>query len=216
MTDRNQLAANTMRPLFALCFVMSISSGTTIKAQEVNPRVDSVDASVHARVDEERGNAEGSPRVAAKQAPAATWSVRSSSGAPFSRGKAQATFNITPIKSGSSVDAAMPGVGGSTKIKEQKNSLGSVGIAPQGSSAETFVTPPATNVLGTSGSPFKIEHGASPFGSKQWGLTHSNSPFATSNHVGALVSQPHGKGAAKKTPTTVTGKTATNSTTKKK
>jgi len=219
MRDGNTFAATRIRSLLVLWFVVGICCVTQIRAQEmdsVNVRVDSVDASVHARVDEAKGNTGGTQRVGAKRSSSTTWTTHENSGASLAHGKVERSAGSAQSKlAGSAKPAALATGNSGLKPQNGANKNGypsAVGAGTQ----EELARSPGTDMRASGGSPFKTDTGSSPFTKKQRGLTRSDSLFATSNHVRAPTSQPHGKAAAKKTPTTVTGKTSKNSATKKK
>jgi hypothetical protein len=219
MRDGHTSAGTKISNLLVLWFVLGICSGTQMRAQEVdavNVRVDSVDASVHAGVDEARGNTEGTQRVGAKRSSSTTWATHANSGTSSARGKVERGVGGAQSKLAGSPEPATLATGNSG-LKPEKNGTNENGYSSVvgGGAQGKLVRAPGADVQAGDGSPFNTEPGASPFGSKQQGLTRSTSAFQTPNHAHATASKTAAKAPAKKGSTPAHGKTSGNTVAKK-
>lgn len=219
MKKGNTPAVTKISTRLVLWLVVGSCCGTRMRAQEVdavNVRVDSMDASVHAGVDEARGNTEGTQRVGAKPTSSTTWATRANSGTSIAHGKVERSAGTAQSNLAGSSESATLATGNSG-LKPEKNAANKNGYSPAaGAGAHgELARSPGTNVQASASSPFKREPGASPFGSKQQGLTRSTSAFQTPNHAHATASKTAAKAPAKKGSTPAHGKTSGNSVAKK-
>lgn len=211
-------AATKISTLLVLWFVVGVGCGTQMRAQDVdsvNVRVESVDASVHARVDEDKGNTEGTQRVGAKQSSSTTWTKRANSNASSGHDKVERSTGSAASKLAGSAESA-PLATGNSALKPETNGANRNGYSPAiGAGAQgELARSPRTDMRASGGSPFKTEPGASPFGNKQQGLTRGTSVFQAPNHMHATAPKTAAK-AAKKGSTPARGNISGNTVAKK-